>query len=163
MSLADTQVQAAAVLDALPPAKLTTRMRDALIDAKSRDLHRTAGRWPASPSTLAALVRHGLLARNDRTNRHGHPTTVWSITAHGRKALLPRERFRAEPPVFMADVRDGRGDFTTWRTKADDRLEVTDPGTLDHAWQELADQRHADAEDRRREARRLAARIRRAA
>lgn len=79
-------------------------MRDVLETAVRQELRRVDGRWPAHASTLAALVRQGLLERSERVSRHGDALTVWTATDAGRDALKPKERVYAERPVFL-----GRG------------------------------------------------------
>lgn len=76
--------------------KLTPMMSQALEQAASQgELRRThhpedgPTAWPASPSTLAALVRHGCLEHSRRRNRHGTPMDIWTATDTGRNTLNP--------------------------------------------------------------------------
>jgi DNA-binding PadR family transcriptional regulator len=141
--------------------KLTTRMRDALTSAKHGPLRRVlkpgpgTPPWPAHPGTLHALERHELVTRGELRNRDGWPVTTWTITDTGRQALEPIEIFRHDHPVYLAPVGNGRSDYTTDPRNRVDDAEVTDPDSLESAWRQQAEQRRADAEDRRKAAQRL--------
>lgn len=158
--------------------KLTPAMRAALEKAKREDGLRRVHNptlpgkpaWPANASTLAALVRHYLVTRTDDSNRNGWPRTTWAITAAGREAL--------EPPEVHRDQRDEyvmRGptpvdyEWASTTTIAGDHvrrrapLAKVRPDTLDPKWAADAATRHADAQDRKDRARRLARNVRRAA
>jgi DNA-binding PadR family transcriptional regulator len=154
----------------LTRVKLTAAMRAALKQAKHAPLRRvhTPGpgqpEWPAHPLTLHALERHALVTRDTLRNRHGHPVTTWTITDSGRAALQPREIIRREPIMYLgravpatAAGTSGHGEFTTNKAFAVDQLPVVDPATLDDAWTQEAEHRHAAAADRRERARRARA------
>lgn len=149
-------------------------MRDTLEQAVRQELRRVHDtkrpEWPAHPSTLAALVRHGLLTRATRKSKRSHQLDTWAITQAGRDALKPRDIFRHQPDLYMTHAipettSGGHGEYTT-----DPRLSIcregvpiTDPDTLNPAWDQLREERRHANEHRRTHARRLARTIRRVA
>lgn len=168
--------------------RLSTAMRAALTAAQRGPLRRphayldAPAPWPAHPSTLQALERHGLLERHDLRNRHGHPVTTWTITPAGRSALEPREITRRPAPLYLARgsvryhvlpngkwgvVKDedatGSGDYTADPARSVDRdpklgaLPTVNPDDLDPTWARHAEERRAAAQDRRDRARRTRA------
>lgn len=148
--------------------RLTNRMRDALERAAVQELRRVhddkPGRpvWPAHPSTLAALIGHGLLERSERRSRQEHRMDVWTITQAGRLVLNPPPRLVRDAPRLMH-----RANTTTlfmqggvWVQRSIPEPEqVSAPERL----VEASRARHAEAQDRKERARRLAATGRRAA
>lgn len=143
---------------------LSPKMRDALTAARRGPLRRThtpgEGKpaWPAHPSTLAALVRHGLLDRSEGRNRHGYRLDLWTITDAGRAELEPRHRFIEQRPRWMARTGSG-ADYTSIRGESIDDTEAEYSGK----WDEIAERRRLEALDRRELARRAARLVRRAA
>jgi putative ubiquitin-RnfH superfamily antitoxin RatB of RatAB toxin-antitoxin module len=147
-------------------------MRDVLEDAVRQELRRVDGRWPAHASTLAALVRQGLLERSERVSRHGDALTVWTATDAGRDALKPKERVYVERPVFL-----GRGSselpdkdentdleakgYTSDPRRRIDPLEVV--GEVSVVWQRRTEVKRIQAQDRKARARQAAEKARYAA
>ncbi len=98
----------------MPHTRLTPAQHEALTaarDAGAKGLQRkltTTGwaSWPAHPSTLRALTRHGLLRRND---------TTWHITPTGEHALelaehpTPPRPPRHAPHFLAPQARAGNG------------------------------------------------------
>ena len=133
--------------------KLTPTMRNALHEASRRieGLRRTfddkPGRptWPAAPSTLAALVRHGLLESRELRNRKGYRIQAWFITDTGRRALEPVLVVKRDTPLYLAPG----GGYTTNPKRsidvdsppADAHLEVAveASGPVNPAWYENAE------------------------
>lgn len=135
--------------------------------------------WPAPAATLAALVRHGLLDRCSRISRKGARVDEWTLTDQGRTALDPPPPQAREPRDLYLAARPGRLRYKTLppaagkkagRVTVDDsgpaNADYTnDPGRQlpgagivlpdpDPSWTDHARERHADAQDRRRAARR---------
>lgn len=77
--------------------------------------------YPASPSTLAALVRHDYLERGERRNKKAQLMDVWTITDAGLLALDP-------PPKVRKDS------FNSMRAKGSAQMRVMVGGT----WAESA-------------------------
>jgi hypothetical protein len=122
---------------------LTANMREALQHAAKDPLRRVhkpgPGRppWPASPSTLRALERRGLLEHTVIRNRHAHKVEVWTATEAGRQALEPPQRRQpVDRPRFIARPSRGGGDYTVSPQRALDTapgmgaLEAVDEATL---------------------------------
>lgn len=126
--------------------KLTVHMVEALTSAQHAPLRRVhrgpgAARWPAPATTLYALIRRGYLVAGQIRNRDGAVVDTWTITDAGRAALLPREVFRQDRPVYLADHRraqwvdpaeedeDRDDDYTTHPGLRIDELEVVDGET----------------------------------
>lgn len=158
--------------------RLTRLMRNALEDAVRQELrriHDTPGvaAWPAHPSTLAALVRHELLARSTRRSKRGHQLDAWTITDAGRAALRPRDIFRREPDLYLTRAVPAtalgvaaHGEYTTNPEHAlcrEGDAPVIDPDTLDSAWTQISTERRHAAQDRRARARQAARNARTAA
>ena len=105
--------------------KPTDNMLDALHAAASRQeglrrLHDDRAHWPAHPATLAALVRHGLLRREQDTTRRGLRVTIWRITDDGVLALNPAPLVQQARPIYLA-----RGSIR-YRLTSDNRWAVVD-------------------------------------
>lgn len=137
---------------------LTVRMREALQDAARQELRRVhddqPGRpaWPAHPSTLAALVAHGLLERSERKSRQAHRLEVWTITVAGVAVLNPPPQLMRDAPRFLNRFVSHGGDYTTEQRYAIDPLEAVDaPARFVMAGQ----RRHREAMDIRDRARRI--------
>jgi hypothetical protein len=136
---------------------LTRPMRDTLEQAIRQELRRVhdtqPGRpaWPAHPSTLAALVRHGLLAYGTRKSKRGHQLDTWTVTQAGRDALKPREVFRSEALLYCSTmvVPGKRGSYTPMRHQASDKLPITDTEAIERWRFEEAEARRLAAQERR--------------
>jgi hypothetical protein len=79
--------------------------------------------WPANPSTLAALVRHGLVERSENRTRRGALVIIWRITDAGREALQPPQIVKPDKPLFLA-----RGSVR-YRKLPDNRWAVDETGS----------------------------------
>lgn len=139
--------------------RLTTPMRDALKQARPphglRRVHVPgpgAPPWPAHPSTLAALLRHGLVEHDVDRDRRGYMRETWTTNDAGREALDPPPRHRSDRPRYLQrDVWRG-GDYTTDPNRRIDELEVAiAPAHIVRAGRV----RHADAQDRKSAANKL--------
>jgi DNA-binding PadR family transcriptional regulator len=165
---------------------LTRPMRDTLEQAARQELRRVHDtprpEWPAHHSTLAALVRHGLLAYSTRKSKRRHEIEAWAITDSGRDALQPREVFRQEPDYYLArggsisyrltpngsigrwtvDDRDQDSEadkgYTTNPATSSDRLPRMAPP--DPEWKQRSEARRAHAQNAQTDARKLARQIR---
>jgi hypothetical protein len=138
-------------------------MREALTKATRaplRRLHDTTNPgkppWPANPNTLAALVRHDLLAHNRRRTRKGWWLEEWTITENGREALLPRLITKKDHDVYLARPTRNSGDYTTDPSHRIDPLPVMNPSLLNRRWTTQADTQRAEARDIKQSARNLA-------
>lgn len=163
---------------------MTARMRAVLEQAAKQDLRRVwdgPGKppWPAAASTLAALVRHGLLERSERLTRHQQRVVLWEITEEGKAALRGPERIAEERPTFMAhgairyrvlsnnrwtvveEDEDGSyvdGDYTQDPRRRFDHLEVAGQASL--KWRRKAEVDRTAAQDPKIAARRISRALR---
>lgn len=115
--------------------KLTNNMRATLKLAKRGPLRRIHNpnhpgppAWPANHATLAALVRHHLLERQQIKNKRGYNVNLWTITPAGRQALEPAERFREARPLYLArgSVRFRKQPNGRWAVITDSRSDVNE-------------------------------------
>ena len=79
--------------------------------------------WPAHPSTLAALVRHGLLERSEARTKRGARLDVWRITDSGRMTLNPPPHIIVDKPLYL-----GQGSVR-FRLLPDNRWTVDESGS----------------------------------
>jgi hypothetical protein len=148
-------------------ARLTQKMRDALVEASRNPLRRLhddlAGKpaWPVHPATLRALEARGVVEKTRRRTRKGWWLDEWAITDKGRQALVPASLVRADRPVYMAHPSRTTGDYTSDPSRTFDRLEVMDVALIAEQWRQDSDLRRAAGEDRRGQARRLSRTVRR--
>lgn len=155
---------------------MTKQMHAVLQQAATQELRRTFDTptppaWPAPPSTLAALVRHGLLERTERRTRHHHTMWVWTITDAGKHALEPTELFKDERPVYLGQVGYELGDddhdelrekgYTTNPLRRIDPLPVAGPAST--VWRRKATDNTVAAIARKQRARQAADKARYAA
>lgn len=121
-------------------------------------------KWPTGihPSTLAALVKTGLLQLGEIRDRNGYKVTTWTPTDAGREALKPKAVIHKDTPRFMRRPSRSGGDYSASHIHAIDELEAVDPGEIGEAWFGRAARKYAEAMDRRGAAR-MIARQRRAA
>jgi len=113
------------------PAQITESMRVVLKEAARRQegLRRLHGDqpgsppWPAHPSTLAALVRRGLLERASGRTRRGSRIDTWRITEAGRLELNPPAQVMQDRPLYLA-----RGSVR-YRLLPDNRWAVDESGS----------------------------------
>jgi hypothetical protein len=141
---------------------VTERMREALLEARKGPLRRvhdgTEGKppWPAPAASLAALVKHGLLARSERKSKNGNRVQEWTLTDAGREALKPppAKVVQARPVFLAARPQHIKADYTTDPSRALlGAGEVLDPPSV--GWEREAVVRHAEVRDRRDAARRV--------
>lgn len=137
---------------------LTVRMREALQDAARQELRRVhddqPGRpaWPAHPSTLAALVGHGLLERSERKSRQAHRLEVWTITPAGVQVLNPAPRQLEQAARYLSRPSRTTGDYTSNPRRSIDELEAVDAPLR---WVEQSARVRREAQDRRERASQL--------
>lgn len=140
--------------------RMTALARDALEQIRRQPLRRvhTPGPgkppWPKHPSTLAALVKRGFVARTEGRNKDAHKADIWTITDEGRTALNPPPRLRVEPHHGMG----AKGAATSlalvngvWQHQRFPEPEkVLSPGA---GWVQRGRNLHAEARNRKQRAR----------
>lgn len=135
---------------------MTGLMREALQSARKAPLRRVHNvehgkpQPPAAWQTLRALEARGFLAYSERKTKRGERLEEWVITDAGREALLPREVFKEERPVYLArPVPDRRGDYSTNPAWSIDHLPIMDPDHVSLRWRRKAEIRRVGSQDAR--------------
>ena len=127
--------------------RLTPSQRMVLELASKQALRRIPGvdDWPASPNTLASLVRRELLERSERRNKHGRPYVAWEITETGKLVLNPPPKAGEDVDEYLAP---GNG-YTSSPSRAVDPLPIMDPSRLKTRWKKDAESKRLGAQDKK--------------
>ena len=114
--------------------------------------------WPAPASSLAALVKHGMLERSSRISSKGKRIDEWHATELGIEALKAPARVKRDA-VRSLRVPGGSTRFLqhgVWVERSTPEPEPVSAADLDAAWFGEAARRHASERDRQRWAREIA-------